>query len=87
LAHRKLFLLIETTIVMTTEILLREFNTLPANLQAQVLEFIQFLKSASRSTKPNATPSPQAPKAGFGKYKIVMRADFDAPLEEFKAYI
>lgn len=31
---------------MATEALLREFNSLPANLQAQVIDFILFLKNS-----------------------------------------
>ena len=65
---------------MATEALLREFNSLPANLQAQVIDFILFLKNSKGLTKPpetGETPKRKTPKAGFGKYKIAMRADFD----------
>jgi hypothetical protein len=75
---------------MATEALLREFNSLPANLQAQVLDFISFLKNSkglSKTLDAGEAPKRKTPKAGFGKYKIAMSADFDEPLEEFKEYM
>lgn len=73
---------------MAADILLREFNTLPANLQAQVLDFILFLKkSKAAGTKKKPVNGRKTPKAGFGKYKVVMRPDFDAPLEIFREYM
>lgn len=77
-------------IVMATEALLREFNSLPANLQAQVIDFILFLKNSKGLPKPHEpgkAPERKTPKAGFGKYKIILSADFDEPLEEFKEYV
>ena len=73
---------------MAADILLREFNTLPANLQMQVLDFVLFLKKSKPvGAKRKPTGSKKTPKAGFGKYKIVMRPDFDAPLEIFREYM
>lgn len=75
---------------MATEALLQEFNSLPANLQAQVIDFILFLKNTKGLSKPHESgkaPMHKTPKAGFGKYKITMSADFDEPLEEFKEYM
>lgn len=75
---------------MATEALLREFNSLPANLQAQVIDFILFLKNSKGLPKPHEpgkAPERKTPKAGFGKYKIILSADFDEPLEEFKEYV
>lgn len=69
---------------MTTEIIVSELNLLPEHLKIQVVNYIRFLQS------PFAIPAPmpaKMPKFGFGKYKIVMRADFDEPLEDFKDYM
>ena len=73
---------------MTSDILLREFNSLPENLQIQVLEFISLLKKSKPTvSKSSGSPMPKSLKAGFGKYKIVMAADFDEPLEMFNEYM
>ncbi len=75
---------------MATEILLREFNSLPKHLQAQVVDFILFLKNTKLKDEVPQLHEESArkiPKAGFGKYKIVMAPDFDEPLEEFKEYM
>jgi hypothetical protein len=73
---------------MAAELLLREFNTLPANLQAQVLDFVLFLKKTKPAqVKRKPSKRRNAPKAGFGKYKVVMRPDFDAPLDIFRDYM
>lgn len=62
---------------MTTEIIVSELNLLPEHLKIQVVNYIRFLQS------PLAMPA-KMPKFGFGKFKIVMQADFDEPLEDFK---
>ncbi len=75
---------------MATEILLREFNSLPQHLQAQVLDFILFLKNSKIKEDAHRPMEPvkrKTPKAGFGKHKVVMAPDFDEPLEEFKEYM
>lgn len=73
---------------MATDILLREFNTLPENLQAQVVDFILFLKKSNPLASQRRKPARRKSlKAGFGKYKITMRPDFEEPLEAFKEYL
>lgn len=69
---------------MTSELILKELNILPEHLKIQVFNYIRFLKSPfvfSVSQKINK------PKFGFGKYKVEISEDFDAPLEDFKDYM
>jgi hypothetical protein len=65
-------------------------SQLPPDLQAEVLDFIEFLDyKKSKSQLVNADPFPQLPnKFGSGKGLITYIAeDFDAPLEDFKDYM
>ncbi len=73
---------------MTSDILLREYNSLPENLQAVVLDFVLFLKTKKEAfLKPTEPKTRKTPKAGFGKHKVWMSPDFDEPLECFKEYM
>ena len=59
-----------------------DINTLPKSLQDEVVDFVQFLK-----TKSKTKPKRKTREFGFAKGKIKLSADFDAPLKEFKEYI
>ena len=74
---------------MTNEqVLIQEIHTLPENLKAEVLHFVQFLKQ-----KQNAeveTPKPRKKrerKFGGAKGMFVMTEAFDEPLEDFAEYM
>jgi hypothetical protein len=69
---------------MTTEMILRELNVLPEHLKVQVINYIRFLKSPFVLT---VKPAQKKPTFGFGKYKVEIADDFDAPLEDFKDYM
>jgi hypothetical protein len=58
------------------------FETLPKNLKQEVSDFIDFLLKKSAMPEKKITP-----QFGSAKGKIIMSADFDAPLEEFKDYM
>ena len=61
---------------MINELILSELNILPEHLKIQVFNYIRFLKS------PFVFPIIQTdkrPKFGFGKYKVEISEDFDAP--------
>lgn len=65
-------------------------SQLPPELQAEVLDFIQFLDyKKSKSQSIAADPFPRLPnKFGAGKEFITYVAeDFDAPLDELKDYM
>ncbi|MEZ0486135.1 type II toxin-antitoxin system VapB family antitoxin [Fibrella aquatica] len=65
-------------------------SQLPPELQAEVLDFIEFLAIKKVKTQPiNDAPSPQLPnKRGAGKGIITFIADdFDAPLDDLKDYM
>jgi hypothetical protein len=69
---------------MSNEIILAELSILPEHLKVQVVNYIRFLKS------PLVISTDQGhkkPKFGFGKFKIEISEDFDAPLEDFKDYM
>nr|WP_293843106.1 DUF2281 domain-containing protein [uncultured Arsenicibacter sp.] len=65
-------------------------SQLPADLQAEVLTFIEFLE-AKQAKKTFVSPAsvPHLPnKRGAGKGLITYVADdFDAPLDDFKEYM
>lgn len=60
----------------------REIGKLPQNLQNEVLAFIELLKAKQE----NLSKKKQR-EFGFGKGKIKISEDFDAPLEDFKDYV
>ncbi|MDX2285000.1 MAG: DUF2281 domain-containing protein [Bacteroidia bacterium] len=67
---------------MTYEKIAAELNTLPEEMRVQVFNYIRFLKSSYGEARPL-----RKPKFGFGKYRVEMSEDFDAPLEDFKEYM
>lgn len=67
---------------MDTNDLVKQINTLPENLKAEVANFVEFLLSKSeKSNKGKVRPY------GLQKGKIHMAEDFDEPLEGFKDYM
>ncbi|HRD81682.1 MAG TPA: DUF2281 domain-containing protein [Saprospiraceae bacterium] len=69
---------------MSNEFILKELNVLPEHLKIQVFNYIRFLKSPFVVS---ASQTVKKPKFGFGKYKVEISEDFDAPLEDFKDYM
>lgn len=67
---------------MDTQLLYSKLNQLPENLKSEVLDFIDFLL-----TKPKEPKKPQYPKFGSAKGMIIMKDDFDEPLDDFKEYM
>ena len=67
---------------MENSLLSSILNQLPENLQAEVIDFIDFLLS-----KANQPPKKNFPKFGSAKGMIIMKDDFDEPLEDFKEYL
>ena len=68
------------------QLILSEIHQLPEHLKLEVLHFTQFLK---KGFVQNTMSNPKKAKRIFGiakgKYKIA--EDFDAPLEDFFAYM
>jgi hypothetical protein len=69
---------------MTNETLINEIYTLPDNLKAEVLHYVQFLKQ--KQTNQTETPRKKR-KAGSAKGMFTMADDFEAPLEDFAEYM
>ena len=67
---------------MTDTTLKLEINSLPKEMRAEVADFVEFLKTKSKSK-----PKLKAREFGFAKGKIKLAPDFDEPLDEFKEYI
>ena len=66
----------------TEQLLLNEFNQLPAFLQQEVIDFVGYLSSKYQSTR-----LVQKRKAGSMKGLVkYMSEDFNSPLEDFKDY-
>ncbi|MGB0430850.1 MAG: DUF2281 domain-containing protein [Bacteroidia bacterium] len=66
---------------MNNEAILEKINSLPLDLQKEVEDFIDFLKTRVDQKRPEKR------KLGLLKGKIRMSDDFDEPLEEFKDYM
>lgn len=60
---------------------IEKINSLPIELQKEVEDFIDFLKSKVENNKDGKR------KLGLAKGQIKMSADFDEPLEDFKEYM
>lgn len=67
---------------MTDTTLKLEINSLPKEMRAEVADFVEFLKTKSKSK-----PTLKAREFGFAKGKIKLSQDFDEPLDEFKEYM
>ncbi len=66
---------------MTNTSLKIEINSLPKAIREEVADFVEFLKTKSK-TKSKL----KSREFGFAKGKIKLASDFDDPLEEFKSY-
>ena len=66
---------------MTNTSLKLEINSLPKELRSEVADFVEFLKQKNK-TKTKL----KSRQFGFAKGKIVLSADFDEPMNEFKDY-
>lgn len=60
-----------------------KFESLPANLKKEAMDYVEklFSKSIAEAKEKNK------PKFGSLKGKIVIHDDFDEPLEDFKEYM
>ena len=63
---------------------LQDFEALPPEKQAEVVDFIHFLQS--RQTRQIQAQKRQRP-FGILRGEVWMSDDFDAPLEDFSAYM
>ena len=67
---------------MENLLLYSKLKRLPENFKKEVIDFIDFLLSKS-----NNPPKKNRPKFGSAKGMIIMKEDFDEPLEDFKEYM
>ncbi len=67
---------------MTDTTLKLEINSLPKEMRKEVADFVEFLKTKSKSK-----PKLKVREFGFAKGKIKLSPDFDEPLEDFNQYM
>jgi len=69
---------------MTALNLYSEISSLPSDLQQEVADFVDFLKSKTKIKKKEKI---KLRGEGLPKIRVTMSPDFDAPLDEFKEYM
>jgi len=62
--------------------LTKEIETLPSELQQEVVDLVELLKIKHQQKQPL-----KEREFGFAKGKVKLHEDFDAPLDEFKDYM
>jgi len=70
---------------MTSLSLYTKIETLPPNLKEEAINFIEYL--VEKSNKKNSQSKKEKPVFGSLKGKIHLSDDFDAPMDDFKAYM
>jgi hypothetical protein len=78
-----------------SQIILDKYISLPRALQQEVADFIEFLQSKyqkenrQKKKDANSVVKGKKRKSNFGSARglIIMSADFDEPLEDFKDYM
>ena len=68
---------------MVNQTILQKMESLPANLQQEIVDFIEFLLQKYRFSEEKHS----VPKYGSLKGTFEMTEDFDEPLEDFKEYM
>ena len=78
---------------MNNQLIFKKYNMLPGNLQKEVSDFIEILVENYQKNiqviKPEKEKKVKKRKSNFGSAKglIIMKSDFDEPLEDFKDYM
>ena len=76
---------------MQNSTFIKEFYTLPVDLQQEVVDFIEYLitkyKLKATDQKDSKNLSVKKSNRGSAKGLIIMSDDFDEPLEDFKEYM
>jgi hypothetical protein len=69
---------------MTDIQLYTKISSLPENLKAEVIDFIDFITAKSKVEK-SVSKKPRI--FGYAKDTIIIKPSFDEPLDEFKDYM
>jgi len=72
---------------MASPQLLSTLDKLPAELQAEILHYAEYLAAKHVSASQSETQQQTYRKAGTMKGMFTMAKDFDAPLEDLKEYM
>jgi hypothetical protein len=76
---------------MSSEKVMKLFQSLPDEFQREVLDFIELLmaklQKAEKKDSKTDPPSETASLFGHAKGKVYVAPDFDEPLEDFKEYM
>ena len=72
-----------------TALLYTKINSLPEQIQIEVLDFIDFLLQKKKITKTKRIKQKgqKSPRFGSAKGYYKMSSDFDEPLDDFKEYM
>jgi len=77
--------------IMTENVLLKTYKSLPAQLQQEISDFVEFVKlkyqQKSQTTQNYLLTNRKRKLGKFAKGSFVMSNDFNAPLEHFRDYI
>jgi len=71
---------------MTKQELIEKINTLPEELQKEVIDFVEFLSHKYNISSKNTTDEKKS-NYGSAKGLITIPKDFDEPLDDFKDYM
>ena len=72
---------------MVSPQLIATLDKLPPDLQAEILNYAEYLATKQTQAPPPETPPQKYRQAGTMKGMFTMAADFDAPLEDLKDYM
>jgi|APTNR8051073442_1049403.scaffolds.fasta_scaffold06409_5 hypothetical protein len=78
---------------MTEQLFIRQFSQMPEDMKREVVRYFEYLVfkynlEHGKKSPPNDSGTVQRhPKAGFLKGTFILSDDFDAPLDDFNAYI
>ncbi len=72
---------------MVSPQLIATLDKLPPALQAEVLNYAQYLSTRQNTLSPTVDQPPQTYRQAGSLKGIIMSPDFDAPLEDLKNYM
>lgn len=77
----------EPTMKKDAQLMLQKYISLPQRLQQEARDFIDFLANKYKGEKQSSASRLRKSHFGSAKGRIVMKSDFDAPLEDFRDYM
>lgn len=78
---------------MTEQLFIRQFSQMPEEMKREVVSYFEYLlfkynlEHGKKSQQTEVGARQRHPKAGFLKGTFILSDDFDAPLDDFNAYM